>query len=336
MVCRFLDEREDGLYFGVMGIVEAPEGTLVDECIIPVIGQVGDGCPGFVFGGEAEEGFACYAAPASVRRCDLCELLDMDVWSFPGERDGGGIMLRRTMMKARPGHEILAAVGVWRLNSTFIDYSRVHEIVSSGFLFPEARTSRQGFFLTPGERFPELFDPMDPLQDIDILRQPIWGWDEEKLAFVSTLHLKVASRRDLIADLLSITPARRVMKMGGAEAVDRLLGSTDAQLLCHPHAAERPYACETASRNRMRPGRLRGDFRFARLVGEEHFGQLVSNGRAMRHKTMRTRREKRNQRYLVSALLPDIVDNVTERLHAECVETGVPPSSMSVNRRKHL
>lgn len=335
-VFRLLKEKEDGLYFGIMGIVESPFNVFRDEHIIPVIRQCGEGNPGFVIGYHLDEAFSFYPVEPCLRHCDLAQLLEEDIWRFPLEKDGGGILLRRTLMNARSGHEVLAAVGVWRLNFTYFDPTRMHEIVSSGFLCPETRTTRQGFIVTQGESFPVLFDPTDHLADIDILQQPIWGWGPERLAFISTLHLEVAQRRDLIVDLLSLSPARRIQKMGSDEIVEDLLDSLDARLLCEPQTADQ--FSEDASQTRSGNQKVERDpkLQFGRVVGEENFGTLVSNGRRFRHAAMRTRRDKRDASFLARAMLPDIMDKVSARMRrgsaVENVLSDMPHSENGVTR----
>lgn len=184
---------------GGVGTLEAPEGLFAENTVRGVL--LGGGPDSFVmtptsYAVDLSSGeFADHVAAAEI---DAAARLP--VWPLPsplaGDVVGGGLMLRRTRMPARAGHEIFACLAVLKAPAERLARDVMFQV--EGGIDGRWEAGRLAF-LDP-KPVPELVARGTHLHQL--LKQPVWGFGSEGLAFHSTLTL---SDIDLCEECLALT-----------------------------------------------------------------------------------------------------------------------------------
>lgn len=181
-------------HVGGVGIIEAPIGTFEPERILGLV-AASDG-DSLIMGltGYAKE---CVEDHGE----DIAHHAIYHQWPAPDAESGfsgGGILLRRTMLPAREGHETMCAVTCLSTTQDMVQDRRMYAMAAA-----EAATGGRGILtLRDPTECPEL-SKTSGLRAL--LRTPVWGWEDEKVGLRSTMTLETIAETQEVRRLLGMS-----------------------------------------------------------------------------------------------------------------------------------
>lgn len=254
-MARFAWENETGFYYHILGLIEAPEGRLPEDTVVPVRAIDHPSGTGFALNEDGAH-FSGYELPPPCRMKEIVDILSEDLWLYPPDRDGGGVFFRASRLPARPGNVTMLMGGTIRANSTYIDQARLHEAAMVIFaLEPYVAAPSNGFILTGAWQPAVLADPHAAIDEESPFGLPIWGWGRDPVAVTSTLPVETIDEVDGTRSLLRVHMEKLTRDRVSAERLEAGLARPSARLippLERPAAAQCPKKPATKVRDIMR------------------------------------------------------------------------------------
>ena len=185
--------QNDQGYVGV-GIIEAETDMLPPEEILPVLwpDSKNNMQSGLYVSKEGKK------TAAHLKSCELADIvthIDVPRPQNYTNMKGGALILRKTRLPCRQGHTIYVALLVLSLKKGLLNCA--HHYNSYGHTVDGLTV-----FSTMAMQEPLTFDPTGMALP-QIHKLPIWGWDEEPWAPVSTLALDVIDQAMILEPLTS-------------------------------------------------------------------------------------------------------------------------------------
>lgn len=187
------DPRTD---YAMIGILEVPSVSYDQHWVRGFIGHEVDGHFCLIF--------TEFLRPLQLGGAqDLGSLATQSIWPRPhvvSQYGGGGLVLRNTRAPAANGRRIVFVLAVASLRPGALKHHHLYEVHGSAGYWPSTPDSNN-----PGcfELFnPTFVDGLDGEAFTNLLKKPLWGWEVEPYAFVSTLDLRSIDKVHEIQSLL--------------------------------------------------------------------------------------------------------------------------------------
>jgi hypothetical protein len=237
---RDQDTTGDGAaVVGGVGILEVPQGWFTEDVVRGVIMMGGPEA----FSLSLTNYAADLAGDDDIRAAEIDAAAKRSVWPLPsslaGDAMGGGLMVRRTRMPSSPGTEIMACIAVLK--------------APPGRLRREAMYRVEGAIETPDDVSDPLHMPFSgrltcfspvPVPELvsrgnhlhQLLKQPVWGFGAEGVAFNSTMSISIIDLCDECMDLA----ARENLTAEQSQRLD-VLRRSEVGFVLHAGSSEPDY-----------------------------------------------------------------------------------------------
>jgi hypothetical protein len=219
---REQDVTKDGAsVVGGVGLLEVPRGSFAENVV-----------RGLVMSGGAEAfawSLTDYSVDMNGEDYDWTWAAEIDnvamqpVWPLPGGRAlGGGMMVRRTHMPAPEGMEVVICVAVVKappqLLRRDVMYAVAGQAVSRQGCDPRSMPSAAHLFGSQPKSVPTLVARGNQLHQL--LKQPVWGFGTEGVAFTSTMSRELIDQCDVELEALGNPAAAQAERLAFLRAGD--------------------------------------------------------------------------------------------------------------------